>query len=660
MMQSLPDILQYLISGLAQGSIYAIVALGFTIIFSSTQVVNFAQGEFVMLGAMGTYMLTKWDWFRPDYAGLNWPLWLAVPAAALLTLGVGILLGWVIMRPLKDASSTSLIIITIGASIVMQGVASQLWGKDAVSAQPFTDKPALLINIPKAPYPVVLDWQQCWVMGLAAAMVLGLTFFFNRTLVGKAMRAVSVNRHGARLMGINVSRMVVGAFALSALIGALAGAAISPISCGYYNMGSMMGLKGFAAAIVGGLGNFPGSIVAGLLLGRAGKLRRRLHLLGIQGRLRLRHPAAGAGDQPQRAAGALPARKGGGMKRTSVWTSTWLWAVVGFVLVAITPLCIHNNYWLGVLAFIAIYTIVAVGLNLLMGYAGQASLGHAAFFGIGAYTTAILTTHHHVSPWLALLAGILISSAIAYLVGVPCLRLRGHYLAMATLGFGWIIYIVMVHWDTLTGGTSGIESIPKLAIGPLVFDTDTKRFYLTWVFTIAMLVLSANIVNSRVGRALRAVHSSERAAATLGVNIARYKVQVFVLSAAFAALAGSLYAHVVNFISPNTFGFIVSVELVVMVVIGGMASVWGALLGAGSITLLNEWLRTVSQQLAAALHTGTLELDMIAYGAILVLVMVFMPSGLTVGMRDLVLRLVRRRPSPSPTPPQPAREVISR
>ncbi len=312
--------------------------------------------------------------------------------------------------------------------------------------------------------------------------------------------------------------------------------------------------------------------------------------------------------------------------------------LLGLALTACLPLVIHNNYWLGVLTFVAINTMLAVGLNLLMGYAGQVSLGHAAFFGLGAYTSAILTTHCHWSPWLAMGAGVLLTSAVALLVGSPCLRLRGHYLAIATLGFGWIVYIVMQHWDAMTQGTSGIEDIPKLAMGRLVFDTDLSRFYLTWVAAFLVLLLVANLVNSRMGRAIRALHSSELAAATLGIDVAGVKVGVFVLAAALASLAGSLYAHVVNFISPSTFGFIVSVEIVVMVVIGGMASVWGALLGAASITLLVEWLRGIGQT-----FPRFAEFEVIAHGAILILVMVFLPSGLTVGLRDLVVRWLRRR-----------------
>lgn len=334
-------------------------------------------------------------------------------------------------------------------------------------------------------------------------------------------------------------------------------------------------------------------------------------------------------------------------------TSTAGYTVLGLLVVAVLPLLVSNNYHLSVLAFIAIYTILTVGLNLLMGYAGQVSLGHAAFFGLGAYTSGILTTAHGWSPWLALLAGIALTSLVALLVGIPCLRLRGHYLAMATLGFGWIVYILMKGWTVLTGGTSGLGGIPPLAVGTLQIDTDVLRFYLVGTAAVLVLALSANIVNSRVGRALRAVHTSESAAAALGVDIARYKVQVFVLSAAFASLAGSFYAHTVNFISPATFGFGFSVELVVMVVVGGMASVWGAPLGSAAISLLVEWLRTLGEAIPSLA-----DFDVVAHGAILVAVMIFLPSGLTVGLRDLFLRWRRAQRTPPARVSRPEEVVL--
>lgn len=358
------------------------------------------------------------------------------------------------------------------------------------------------------------------------------------------------------------------------------------------------------------------------------------------------------------------------MTRGSWFTSTLCWALVGVIAIAVAPLLaqydakelakpllLRQSYLLHVLSLIAIYTILAVGVNLLMGYAGQVSLGHAAFYGIGAYTSGILTAGPalsvHCSPLLALPAGVALAGVVAFLVGVPCLRLRGHYLAMATLGFGWIVFIIMQKWTVMTGGISGLREIPRLALGGFAFDSDVKWFYLTAAAALATLVVCANIVNSRVGRALRALHGSERAAATLGVNVAYYKVLVFVLAAMLAAFAGSLYAHKVNFISPNSFGFLISVELVVMVVVGGMASVWGAVIGAAAITLLSEWLADLGQH-----HAVFQDLHGVAFGLILILVMVFMPAGLTVGVRDLALRwFKRRRPAPAPQPQRQPREV---
>ncbi len=356
------------------------------------------------------------------------------------------------------------------------------------------------------------------------------------------------------------------------------------------------------------------------------------------------------------------------MKR-SFFTSTLFAAIVGMLIAALLPCVVKNNFILGLLAFVAINTIIAVGLNLVMGYAGQVSLGHAAFFGIGAYTTAIMTTQHPANhllvilcnPWIAILAGVVITCTVALLLGIPCLRLSGHYLAMATLGFGWIIYTVIKQWDQLTQGTSGIRDIPSLSLGPLVFrhhhlgplvfDHDISRFYLTWACAIALLVLSANVVNSRLGRALRAVHGSEAAAASLGINVAWYKIRIFVLSSAYASIAGSLYAHTVNYICPSNFSFSFSVELVVMVVIGGMASVWGAPVGAATITLLTNWLSGLGQNIPALK-----DCEVIVNGLILILVMVFMPTGVVCGLRDIFRRAVRK--SLKATAPQAAGQSV--
>lgn len=287
---------------------------------------------------------------------------------------------------------------------------------------------------------------------------------------------------------------------------------------------------------------------------------------------------------------------------------------------------IDNSYYLQLLIFIGLNTLLALSLNMLMGYAGQISLGHAAFYGIGAYVTAVLTTTYQVPPLLALPAAVGAAMLIAWIVGMPTLRLSGYYLGMGTLGFGMIVHIVFREWSSVTGGASGFVGIPPLEIGSLSFTSDKAYFFLVWIVVLLVIIMCRRIIDSRVGRALRSIHDGEKAAAAVGVDTRALKLQVFVLSAGIAALAGFLYAHLIYFISPGTFGFMASIRIVTMVVIGGMASVWGALFGASLLTLLPEWLHAFS------------EFEMVVYGLILMTVMIFMPRGLTRGLLDIYQR----------------------
>ena len=314
----------------------------------------------------------------------------------------------------------------------------------------------------------------------------------------------------------------------------------------------------------------------------------------------------------------------------------------GFFLLAIViaGMAMSNSYHLQLLTFIGINTLLALGLNMLMGYAGQISLGHAAFYGLGAYTSAVLSATMNWSPWLALLAAIVLTTLVAFLVALPMLKLSGYYLGMGTLGFGMIVFILIRQWSTVTGGDSGLVGIPSLSLGPLSLASGKAYFYLVWAVVLMCFVICERVVDSRVGRALRAIHDGEHVAAAMGIDTSRLKVGVFVLSAIFAALAGFLYAHLVSFISPNSFDFLVSVRIVTMVVIGGMASIWGSLLGASLLTLLPEWL-----------HVFT-DYEMVVYGLILMTIMIFLPQGLTRGLLDLYeqSRTVYRRSATSQEP----------
>ncbi|GFO63300.1 branched-chain amino acid ABC transporter permease [Geomonas paludis] len=298
------------------------------------------------------------------------------------------------------------------------------------------------------------------------------------------------------------------------------------------------------------------------------------------------------------------------------------------LVVLLMPLPLSGGYLTNVLIFVGINSVLALGLNLLLGYAGQISLGQAAFFGLGAYGSGVLTTAYGLNPWLAMIAVAVCVALFAFAIGFPVLRLKGHYLAMATLGVGVIVNIAFNETVDLTGGPSGLSGIPNLSIGSLTFDSDLKNYYLVWVFALGMILLSLNLVNSRFGRGLRAIHDSEVAARVMGVNARLMKVQVFTLSAFMSAIMGSLYCHVMTFISPNSFGFHFSVELLTMIVIGGLGSVYGSILGALLLTMLPEMLRTFQ------------DYDIIVYGLLLITMTIYLPGGLVEGIPALFRRLV--------------------
>lgn len=294
----------------------------------------------------------------------------------------------------------------------------------------------------------------------------------------------------------------------------------------------------------------------------------------------------------------------------------WFPLCAFLTVVAAFPAVSPNAYFLNIMGFVGIYILLSTGLNILMGYAGQISLGHAAFWGLGAYISGVLTAKFGWPPLMALVAAVAGTCLAALAVGIPALRLKGHYLAMATLGVGIIFHTMFAQFASLTGGPSGLVGVPSFSVGTLGVDTGLRNYYFIWAWVAIGLIGALNLRQSRMGRALNAIKGSDVAAECMGVDTYRYKVVIFVLSAVYAAIAGSLYVHYLNFVAPDTFGFMNSVLLLTMVVVGGIGSFWGPVIGASILTVLPEYLRA---------HEG---LEVILYGLILVGVMMFMPNGL--------------------------------
>ncbi|MBV9440590.1 MAG: branched-chain amino acid ABC transporter permease [Candidatus Eremiobacteraeota bacterium] len=309
-------------------------------------------------------------------------------------------------------------------------------------------------------------------------------------------------------------------------------------------------------------------------------------------------------------------------------------AVVVLVAIAVWFL---PSYYTGLLTLIGLYALVAIGLNLFMGYAGQVSLGQAAFVGIGAYTSAALAVKAGLSPWLGTLAAGAVAALAAYVLSFVALRLREHLLALATLALGIVVTVVFDQWEFL-GGSSGFKGIPNFALGAYTFD---QRAYavLAWVLVALGILFAANVVNSSYGRSLIAISAGELGAEALGVHAARLKRQTFVLSAVYAGIAGAVYASQASYIEPNTFNFLLSVQFVLMSVIGGLRSLWGAVLGAAIVVALGPILQSV---VPLVLPNARGDVQSFFFGAILIAMLVLMPGGL-VGARLGLRHAAERR-----------------
>jgi branched-chain amino acid transport system permease protein len=294
---------------------------------------------------------------------------------------------------------------------------------------------------------------------------------------------------------------------------------------------------------------------------------------------------------------------------------------------AVAPLVLPGQY-IAALVLAAIYTVITTGLNLFMGYTGQISFGHNAFAAVGGYVSAILAMRLGWSPVFTIPIAAAGAALLGLLIGYPTLRLRGHYLAMATLALGMMVFEIATQWKSMTQGLFGLSAIPPLGLGSWQLSSDTSFYYTYWIIAGIGVWITHRIYHSRLGFAFRAIAGNEEAAQALGINIARYKVLAFVLSAVFASIGGSLFAHYVTYISPEVFGLYMVILLFTMLFVGGINTTFGPLIGAVIITLFPELLRRF--------HSAR----ELLYGGVLLLILLFAPKGVY-GLISLLSRLRR-------------------
>jgi branched-chain amino acid transport system permease protein len=616
---------QIIIGGLVQGSVFAIIALGLSLVHRVTGVINLAQGGFCIISALLLYSLE---------VSFGWPAPLAFIAAVIGTTVFGVALGAATFVPaLSRLGNSSMLMLSAGLLTFIGGLALIVWGSQPYAVPPFSgEQPVTILG-------VRIPSQGLWIAATALVIIAGAWFLMAKTALGKALTACAENPTAARFMGIDVPRLTLFSFGLTAMIGAIGGAVVAPIMSLQFDAGGFFTNSGFVAVAIGGMNSFPGAIAGGLFLGVAEQLAAgyvsslfanalalglllvtllwRPQGLFFSGKQR-RHDVR----EDQRVYKSIIRFRGRGAA---------LGGLAALALLLALPYMVGSGL-LSSLVITGILFIAVLGLDVLMGYAGQVSLGQGGFMALGGYTAAVLATTYGWSPLVGALAGIVVSLVCAMLLSVVTMRLRGAYLALATLTFGLLIDSLTVGLTDVTGGPSGLVGIPSFSVGPFVFASQMSVYYLVLGIILVLLVALFGGMRSSFGRALQAIRADQTAAAALGINVPRHKMAAFSIAAALASLSGSLYAFDFHFLAPEMVSTSRSFEMIAMLVVGGEATLVGGLSGAALITLLP----TVFQPFAAY--------KTLAEGAILVLAFQYLPDGI---IGSLARLLSRRRVAPA-------------
>jgi len=637
--------LQLLVVGLSTGSVFAVVGMSIVLIYRTTGIVNFAQGVFTVLGALLT--------FRLHEAAL--PLWLAGAFAVALAGVAGSVLAVVAFGFRRSTTPLASLIITLGASFVAEALLL-LWLGDIPRSYGGISDHAWDIG------GVLVQPQYVLIAAVALAAAAGLMAFLSRTIVGQALVACSDSRRAAELVGLNVRSIAVVAFVCAGALSALAGALLAPSYPMTYASDVTITVNGFAAAVFGGLGSIRLALLGGYTLGILEQLVvgyvdsqyslvialvLMLVLIGWRARGEIGGLAHHVGAAAARTRRPLPMPARLALLAGAATFACWL----PFQL---------TTFGLGLYDRMGLYALVTIGLTLLTGFAGQISLGQGAFFLIGAYTSAILTVgidpatrvvdpDAGISPLLAVLAAPVVTAAVAALLGVPLLRLRGHYLAFATLALHLIAFSLLYAQDRFSGGQYGIPVTKPLEIAGHQLR-GALHAAVVWGLVAVALLLASNLVRSRAGRALQSIAADEASAAASGIPVASIKLRLFVFAGALAGLAGGLFTFSFQFVSPDSFPIVLSVQFIVMIAVGGLGNVYGAVVGTIGMLYLEHELRQLGAQsellgwhLPASAPTV---FSLGVFGAILCTVMMFFPRGLVPAAADAadgVLRSVRAR-----------------
>lgn len=595
------------VNGLVIGNIYALTAVGLALIFGVSNLINFAHGSVYMVGAyVGWVVITI----------LHLPLVTAFVVVAIVCGALGMLIERVGLRKLQGSARIAPLLATIGISFALDQLIQIVFTPNPQSfPSPLPDTRYQIGGVSIGAIDILIA-----VVGVGSALI--LFAFLRYTKLGWALRATSQDRDAAQQMGVEVNQTNQLAFAIASILGGIAGMLVGIyFNTVYPTMSFQAGLKGFAATLLGGLGNVPGAVVGGLLLGLIesygvaafGATYRNLFAFIILIAVLLWRPNGIFTRRRQ----APPEPLTGTFISSQRPITLPFWGIIALALLAaVFPLFVNDPYWLQILTNAWLMGMVALSVTLATGTAGQTSLGHAGFLAIGAYASALLTQRLGWSFVPSLLAAGVVSGILGTLFVLPAFRLRAHYVAIATLGIGEIVSQIILNWDALTNGVMGITNISP----PSFFGWEAFFPRQLYWYSLALLLLVVlfqwQLLRSPLGRTWRAIREDDVAAQSYGINLIRYKTLVFVASAFIAGLSGAFTGHMYTFINHETFTNTTSILVLTMVILGGMGNMLGAIVGAVVLTALPELFR------------GLDDYRYLVYGITLLLLIRFRPQGL--------------------------------
>jgi branched-chain amino acid transport system permease protein len=597
------EFVQFTVSGIAAGSLYAIVALGLVLLYRGTRVLSFAHAGF---GALGAFVF--WTLY-PSH------VWLPLAFAAAVAAGAaaGVATERLVARPLSGSPVLTLAVATLAVEEILRFGITRLWGVEARTVPPLVTTPVLVVGR------IVVPAQRLLVLGVTVAVAAGLAVFLRRSLLGVAVRAAAEDLTAVRLRGVPAGAVTTVVWGVSAALAVVAGVLVSPfLGLSPYFM-TLVLLRAFAGAILGGLTSLGGAMAGGILVGvleahiqahtsYPGAVEAALFVVVVA--VLLLRPQGLFGSPEAEAAAPLRARR-----RARSWrlplprlspargraVAVTCAAVVAAVFLA------AGEYYAFVGALAATYAVVGVSMYLLSGLGGQLSLGHAALMGVGGFTAGLLTTRAGLPYLLALPVAGLAAAAVAVALGLPSFRIRGLYLAVSTLAFGFAAERFVFRLDGVSGGAQGL-ALPLMPARTVLV--------VALVLLAGSVVLARRVTRSRAGRALLVLHHDETLAESWGIAANRFKLGAFALSGLLAGLAGVAYATLIGQVTSEAFTAELSVTLVAMAIVGGLGSVPGVVAGSVLFAVLPEVLRGATLYLP------------LASASILLAVILFLPRGM--------------------------------